>query len=100
MTGGIVFFGGGKGGVGKSATSHGACLGAILNHQSAVYVLTDPKRKMREEGRPYGVLDGREPQTLANILNEGNSPPTFKPMHEVRNTCFYDGFCLTYCSFT
>jgi hypothetical protein len=24
---------------------------------------------MRAEGRPYGVLDGREPQTLANILN-------------------------------
>ena len=69
MTGGIVFFGGGKGGVGKSATSHGACLGAILHNHSAVYVLTDPKRKMREEGRPYGVLDGREPQTLANILN-------------------------------
>lgn len=69
MTGGIVFFGGGKGGVGKSATSHGACLGAILRNQSAVYVLTDPKRRMRAEGRPYGVLDGREPQQLANILN-------------------------------
>ena len=69
MTGGIVFFGGGKGGVGKSATSHAACLGAVLQNQPAVYVLTDPKRRMRAEGRPYGVLDGRDPETLANILN-------------------------------
>ncbi len=69
MKGGIIFFGGDKGGVGKSATTHGACLGAILRNQSAVYVLTDPKRKIRAEGRPYGVLDGREPQKLANILN-------------------------------
>src|SRR5258708_32911390 len=68
MKGGIIFFGGDKGGVGKSATTHGACLGAILRNQSAVYVLTDPKRKIRAEGRPYGVLDGREPQKLANIL--------------------------------
>src|SRR5579872_2096888 len=56
---GIVFVGGGKGGVGKSATSHLACLGAILCNQPAAYVLTDPSRKMRGEGRPYGVLDGR-----------------------------------------
>ena len=73
MTSGIVFFGGGKGGVGKSATSHGACLGAILRNQPAVYVLTDPKRKMRSEGRPYGVLDGREPQKLAKILRESGN---------------------------
>lgn len=70
MTGGIVFFGGIKGGVGKSATSHAACLGATLRKQAAVYVLTDPKRKLREEGRPYAVLDGREPQILATILSE------------------------------
>jgi cellulose biosynthesis protein BcsQ len=70
MTGGIVFFGGVKGGVGKSATSHAACLGATLCNQAAVYVLTDPKRKLRSEGRPYAVLDGREPHMLATILNE------------------------------
>ena len=70
---GIVFFGGGKGGVGKSATSHLACLGAILRNQPAAYVLTDPNRKMRGEGRPYGVLDGREPQQLANILSVSRS---------------------------
>lgn len=75
MTGGIIFFGGGKGGVGKSATSHGACLGAVLRNQPAVYVLTDPKRKMRAEGRPYGVLDGRDPQTLANILDASRNGP-------------------------
>lgn len=70
MSGGIVFFGGIKGGVGKSATSHAACLGATLRNQPAVYVLTDPKRKLRSEGRPYAVLDGREPQMLATILSE------------------------------
>src|ERR1035438_6163207 len=70
MTGtGIVFIGGGKGGVGKSATSHLVCLGAILHNQPSAYVLTDPNRRMRGEGRPYGVLDGRDPQRLANILS-------------------------------
>jgi predicted nucleic acid-binding protein len=38
----LVFFGGSKGGVGKCATSHLACLGAILCNQPAAYVLTDP----------------------------------------------------------
>jgi cellulose biosynthesis protein BcsQ len=66
---GVVFFAGAKGGVGKSATSHLACLGAVLRNQPAAYVLTDPNRRMRGEGRPYGVLDGREPQQLANILS-------------------------------
>ena len=70
MTGtGIVFIGGGKGGVGKSATSHLVCLGAILHNEPSAYVLTDPNRRMRGEGRPYGVLDGRDPQRLANILS-------------------------------
>ncbi len=66
---GIIFFGGDKGGVGKSATTHSACLGAILRNQPAVYVQTDPKRELRGEGRPYGVLDGRQPHQLANILS-------------------------------
>lgn len=65
----LVFFGGSKGGVGKSATSHLACLGAILSNQPAAYVLTDPDREIRDKGRPYEVLDGREPKELANILS-------------------------------
>ena len=64
----VVFVGGTKGGVGKSATAHLACLGAILRNQPAAYVLTDPRRKIRGQGRPYSVLDGREPNQLANIL--------------------------------
>ena len=64
----VVFIAGSKGGVGKSATAHLACLGAILRNQPAAYVLTDPNRKIRGEGRPYSVLDGREPHQLANIL--------------------------------
>src|SRR5580700_10426558 len=64
----LVFFGGSKGGVGKSATAHLACLGAILCNQAAAYVLTDPGREIRNKGRPYEVLDGREPKDLANIL--------------------------------
>ena len=64
----LVFFGGSKGGVGKSATSHLACLGAILCNQPAAYVLTDPDREIRDKGRPYDVLDGRQPKQLANIL--------------------------------
>ena len=64
----VVFIAGSKGGVGKSATSHLACLGAILRNQPAAYVLTDPNRKIRGEGRPYSVFDGREPNQLANII--------------------------------
>ena len=69
----VIFIGGSKGGVGKSATSHLACLGAILRNQPAAYVLTDPDRKIRGEGRPYSVLDGRQPEHLANILNASRS---------------------------
>jgi hypothetical protein len=64
-----VFFGGSKGGVGKSATSHLACLGAVLSGEAAAYVLTDPDREIRSDGRPYDVLDGREPKKLAAILS-------------------------------
>jgi hypothetical protein len=71
----LVFFGGSKGGVGKSATSHLACLGAILCNQPAAYVLTDPDREIRDEGRPYDVLDGRDPKQLANILSASQSTP-------------------------
>jgi hypothetical protein len=75
MTGGIVFFGGARGGVGKTVMAHAACLGAILHDQPAVYVLTDPMRALREAGRPYGVLDGREPLKLAHILEESRETP-------------------------
>jgi chromosome partitioning protein len=68
-----VFGGGSKGGVGKSATLHLACLGAILHNQPAAYVLTDPDRKIRGEGRPYSVLDGKQPDQLASILNASRS---------------------------
>lgn len=69
----IVFFGGSKGGVGKSTTSHLACLGAILFNQAAAYVLTDPDRKIRNKGRPYEVLDGTDPKELAKILKASQS---------------------------
>ena len=65
----FVFIGGTKGGVGKSSTSHLICLGATLRNQPASFVLTDPDRKVRGEGRPYSVLDGRNPETLARILS-------------------------------
>lgn len=68
-----IFFAGSKGGVGKSATSHLACLGAILCNQAAAYVLTDPDREIRDQGRPYDVLDGRKPKDLANILSASES---------------------------
>lgn len=51
----LVFFGGSKGGVGKSATSHLACLGAVLCDQAAAYVLTDPDREIREQAGPLGL---------------------------------------------
>ncbi len=69
----IVFIGGGKGGSTKTTTTHLACLGAILRNHPAAYVLTDPERKVRGEGRPYGVLDGRQPDDLANIIAASHS---------------------------
>lgn len=69
----IIYIGGTKGGAGKTTTAHLACLGAVLRNQPAAYVLTDPQRKVRGEGRPYGVLDGRMPENLAQILSAGHS---------------------------
>ncbi len=62
-----------KGGTTKTASSHLLCLGAYLSGIPAAYVLTDPKRKVRVEGRPYAVLDGRLPEQLALILDSGRS---------------------------
>jgi hypothetical protein len=67
----IIFFGGSKGGVGKSTNSHLACLGAVLCNQAAAYVLTDPDRKIRDEGRPYEVLDGTKSDKLAEYIEGG-----------------------------
>jgi hypothetical protein len=68
-----VYIGGSKGGTTKSVTSHLLSLGAILRNQPAAYVLTDPNRKVRGEGRPYSVFDGKDPKQLANILNASRS---------------------------
>ncbi len=64
---------GGKGGSTKTATSHLVCLGAYLRGIPAAYALTDPQRKVRGEGRPYAVLDGRLPEQLALILDSSRS---------------------------
>jgi chromosome partitioning protein len=64
----IVFIGGTKGGTGKTTLSHFVALGAALAGHESAYVLTDPARHVRESGRPYPVLDGRNPQALAPIV--------------------------------
>ncbi len=63
-----VYFGGRKGGSTKTTTAHLICLGAILHKQPAAYVLTDPDRQLKDAGRPYSVLDGRQPTDLAKII--------------------------------
>jgi chromosome partitioning protein len=69
----LVYVGGGKGGTTKSTTSHMLCLGAVLCGQPAAYALTDPTRQLKAEGRPYGVLDGRDPVQLAHIIKASQS---------------------------
>lgn len=64
----FLFIGGRKGGTTKTTTSHLLALGAVLRNQPAAYVLTDPTRQVRSAGRPYAVLDGRDPQKLAQII--------------------------------
>ena len=62
-----------KGGTTKTASAHLICLGAYLHGIPAAYALTDPRRKVRGEGRPYAVLDGRLPERLALILDSSRS---------------------------
>lgn len=62
-----------KGGTTKTASSHLICLGAHLHSIPAAYALTDPRRKVRGEGRPYAVLDGRLPEQLALILDSSRN---------------------------
>ena len=64
---------GDKGGTTKTASTHLLCLGAYLHGIPAAYVLTDPTRKVRGEGRPYAVLDGRLPEQLALIFDSSRS---------------------------
>jgi chromosome partitioning protein len=96
-----IFVGGQKGGTTKSSTAHLLCLGAVLCKQPAAYVLTDPKRQLKSEGRPYGVLDGRDPTKLAQIIaanqstlngwlvidGGGNRPEFDKAMAEETDLC-------------
>ena len=69
----FIYVGGKKGGTTKTTSSHLLCLGAILRGQPAAYVLTDPTRQIKAEGRPYGVLDGRDPRKLAQIIEASRS---------------------------
>ena len=62
-----------KGGTTKTASAHLMCLGAYLHGIPAAYALTDPRRKVRGEGRPYAVLDGRLPEQLALILDSSRN---------------------------
>ena len=71
----IVYIGGRKGGSGKTTTAHLVCLGAILRGQPAAYILTDPHRSLKHEGRPYSVMDGRDVNTLAKIISSSHNIP-------------------------
>lgn len=72
----LLYIGGTKGGTTKTTTSHLLCLGASLNRQPAAYVLTDPQREIKAEGRPYAVFDGRDPVKLAQIIQASRNTPT------------------------
>lgn len=69
----FVYLGGQKGGTTKTTSAHLLCLGAILHGKPAAYVLTDPHRNIKSEGRPYAVLDGRDPQKLAQIITASHN---------------------------
>ncbi|MBT9100429.1 hypothetical protein KFZ76_22280 [Methylovulum psychrotolerans] len=69
----FVYLGGQKGGTTKTTTAHLLCLGAILRGEPAAYVLTDPNRQIKSEGRPYAVLDGRDPHKLAQIITASHN---------------------------
>lgn len=97
----LIYIGGRKGGTTKTTSSHLLCLGAILRGEPAAYVLTDPTRQVKSEGRPYGVLDGRDPRRLAQIIDAsrdtmngwliidggGNRPEFDKQLYEIADLC-------------
>lgn len=97
----LIYIGGRKGGTTKTTSSHLLCLGAILRGEPAAYVLTDPTRQVKSEGRPYGVLDGRDPRRLAQIVDAnrdsmngwlmidggGNRPEFDKELCEIADLC-------------
>ncbi len=97
----LIYIGGRKGGTTKTTSSHLLCLGAILRGEPAAYVLTDPTRQVKSEGRPYGVLDGRDPRRLAQIIDAnrdsmngwlmidggGNRPEFDKQLSEIADLC-------------
>ena len=64
----FVYVGGRKGGCGKTTTALLLCLGAVLRGHPATYVLTDPEKELKSDGRPFGVIDGRDPAALAQII--------------------------------
>ncbi|SMG61583.1 hypothetical protein [Paraburkholderia susongensis] len=69
----LIFVAGQKGGTTKSTTSHLICLGAFLRKQPSVYVLTDPNRSLKDAGRPYAVMDGRDAEGLAQIIKHSEA---------------------------
>lgn len=69
----FIYIGGQKGGTTKTTTAHLLCLGAILRGVPSAYVLTDPNRQLKTEGRPYAVLDGRDPAQLAQIIDASHT---------------------------
>jgi hypothetical protein len=69
----VVYIAGQKGGTTKTTTAHLFCLGAIFRKEPAAYVLTDPHRSIKSDGRPYGVLDGRTGDGLAQIIAASHS---------------------------
>jgi hypothetical protein len=63
-----IIFGSRKGGTGKTTCAHTLAAGLSLLQQRAVMVTVDLRPVRGAEGRPYGILDGREESRLVALL--------------------------------
>lgn len=69
-----IIFASRKGGTGKTTCAHTLAAGLSLLQQRAVMVTVDLRPIRGTEGRPYGILDGREESRLLALLERELAP--------------------------
>jgi hypothetical protein len=69
----VVALVGSKGGTGKSTLAHALAFGATLRAGVGVMVHTDHRPPVGSTGRPYGYVDGRDPERLVQVLEKAHA---------------------------
>lgn len=64
----VITIFGSKGGTGKSTLAHALAFGATLRGEMGIVVHTDNRPPVDCTGRPYGYVDGRDPEHIVRVL--------------------------------